>query len=238
MNVKCAITKQIYITNNFYSQDGNNNSIMKTEKNYTNEKKVMKCYKRYAPLYDLLFGRIFQQGRKAIIKEMKNIDTMDVLEVGVGTGLMLPMYPKEMMVTGVDISKEMLEKAKEKIGDDRKENVSLMQVNGEDLPFEDKKFSCVTLPYTYSVTPNPDKLIREVRRVCKKDGLIIIANHFSGVKSLWAIFEKIVSPFATKIGFQSQFSYQEYVEEVDWNVVKSYSCNLFDLTRIVVVRND
>ena len=172
--------------------------------NYTNESKIIKCYKRYAPLYDLLFGSVFQQGRRAIVKEMKAIDTKDVLEVGVGTGLMLPMYPQDVAVTGIDISKEMLDKAQEKVDRDCTATVSLMQV----------------------------------RRVCKKDGLIIIANHFSGVRSPWAVFEKIVSPFATKIGFQSKFSYQTYVENLDWNVVKSYSCNLFGLSRIVVVRND
>ncbi|GAB6975402.1 class I SAM-dependent methyltransferase [Prevotella falsenii] len=207
-------------------------------KNYSNESKVIKCYKRYAPLYDLLFGRVFQQGRRAIIKEMKGIGTKDVLEVGVGTGLMLPMYPQDVTVTGVDISKEMLDKAQEKVDSSRTAAVSLMQVNGEQLPFPDNHFTCITLPYTYSVTPDPIKLIKEVRRVCKKDGFIIIANHFSGVHSPWAMFEKIVSPFATKIGFQSEFSYQTYVENLNWNVVKSYSCNLFGLSRIVVVKND
>lgn len=207
-------------------------------KNYTNESKIIKCYKRYAPLYDLLFGSVFQQGRWAIVKEMKAIGTKDVLEVGVGTGLMLPMYPQDVAVTGIDISKEMLDKAREKVDRGRTAAVSLMQVNGERLPFADNHFACVTLPYTYSVTPNPIRLISEVRRVCKKDGFIIIANHFSGVHSPWAMFEKIVSPFATKIGFQSEFSYQTYVENLDWNVVKSYSCNLFGLSRIVVVRND
>lgn len=206
--------------------------------NYTNESKIIKCYKRYAPLYDLLFGSVFQQGRRAIVKEMKAIDTKDVLEVGVGTRLMLPMYPQDVAVTGIDISKEMLDKAQEKVDRDCTATVSLMQVNGEQLPFPDNHFTCVTLPYTYSVTPDPFKLINEVRRVCKKDGFIIIANHFSGVRSPWAVFEKIVSPFATKIGFQSKFSYQTYVENLDWNVVKSYSCNLFGLSRIVVVRND
>ena len=154
-----------------------------------------------------------------------------------GTGLMLPMYPEAVSVTGVDISAEMLDKAKKKVAPDREEAVALMQVNGEDLPFEDNHFSCVTLPYTYSVTPNPEQLVKEVRRVCRPDGHIIIANHFSGVKSPWAIFEKIVSPFASKIGFQSEFSYQKHVEDVDWRVVKSYSCNLFGLSRVVVIRN-
>lgn len=102
--------------------------------NYTNESKIIKCYKRYAPLYDLLFGSVFQQGRRAIVKEMKAIDTKDVLEVGVGTGLMLPMYPQDVAVTGIDISKEMLDKAQEKVDRDCTATVSLMQVNGEQLP--------------------------------------------------------------------------------------------------------
>ncbi|MDY6205635.1 MAG: methyltransferase domain-containing protein [Prevotella sp.] len=209
----------------------------KENKNYSSEKEVIRCYKRYAPLYDFLFGSVFQQGRKAIVRELKEINPSDVLEVGVGTGLMLPMYPEKVSVTGIDISTEMLEKAQKKIVPERAKPVSLMQVNGEDLPFEDNCFSCVTLPYTYSVTPNPERLIHEVRRVCKDNGFIIIANHFSGVKSPWAFFEKIISPFATKIGFQSEFSYHKYIEEVDWNVTKSYSCNLFGLSRIVVIRN-
>ncbi len=113
----------------------------------------------------------------------------------------------------------------------------MLKVNGENIPFDDKRFSCVTLPYTYSVIPNPEQLISEVRRVCKKKGFIIITNHLSGVKSPWAIFENIVSPFATKIGFQSDFSYKKYVEDIDWNIFKSYLCNLFGLSRIVVIKN-
>lgn len=201
------------------------------------ETDVIRCYKRYAPLYDLLFGRVFHQGRKAIIKELKEIAPDNVLEVGVGTGLMLPMYPKSVEVTGIDISADMLDKAKQKISPHCEASISLLQVNGESLPFNDDHFSCVTLPYTYSVTPNPEQLIREIRRVCKPDGHIIIANHFSGVKSPWALLEKMVSPFATKIGFQSDFSYQKYVEQVDWKITKSYSCNLLGLSRIVVIKN-
>lgn len=128
----------------------------KSERAYSSEKEVLKCYKRYAPLYDLIFGSIFQQGRRAIVKEISKVKPMNVLEVGVGTGLMLPMYPDDVHVTGVDISAEMLEKAQKKITPERENSVSLLQVNGEDLPFEDDCFSCVTLPYTYSVTPNPE----------------------------------------------------------------------------------
>ncbi len=95
------------------------------------------------------------------------------MEVVVGTGFMLPLYPENIHITGIDISTEMLYKAPKKIEPERKTKISLLKVNGENFPFDNKRFSCVTLPYTYSVTPNPEQLISEVRRVCKKMDLLL-----------------------------------------------------------------
>lgn len=201
------------------------------------EESVIQVYKRYAPLYDWLFGRILQQGRRAIAREIASLRPDNILEVGVGTGLMLPMYPVEIPVTGVDISPEMLKRAKDRICHKQQSRIDLLKVNGEHLPFPDNTFSCVVLPYTYSVTPDPEKLIKEVRRVCPKDGYIIIANHFSGFKSAWNILEQIVSPFTKKIGFNSDFSYAQYIEKIDWEIQKVYPVNLLKLSRLVVIRN-
>lgn len=203
----------------------------------TTQEHVIQCYKRYAPWYDKIFGRILQPGRKAIAVEIESIFPENILEIGVGTGLMLPMYPKKIPITGVDISLEMLEKAKEKVNSKRLNQISLLQVSGEELPFEDNSFSCIVLPYTYSVTPNPTQLIKEVRRVCKEGGKIIIVNHFSGEKSMWNIFEKISKPFVRKIGFNSDFSYHQYIESIDWHIERYYSINLFKLSKVVIIRN-
>lgn len=198
------------------------------------EEDVITCYKFYAPFYDWLFGKIFQPGREAIIEEVSFIRPRNVLEIGVGTGLTLPLYPSNFSVTAVDISSEMLKKAEEKAF---RKNIRLMKINGEDLPFDNDSFSCVVLPYIYSVTPEPDKLITEVRRVCEKDGFIVIVNHFSGLNKKLSLIEKIFSPFAKKIGFSSEFSYEKYIEALGLEVLKSYSVNLFDLSRVVVLRN-
>lgn len=208
------------------------------EKKYSaiKEEHVIQCYKRYAPFYDWLFGRILQPGRKAIVREVENLRPQEILEIGVGTGLMLPLYPGDIPVTGVDISLDMLKKAEEKICTQRQAQISLLEVNGECLPFSDNSFSCVVIPYTYSATPNPEKLIEEAKRVCQEDGTILIVNHFSGFKSIWNMLEKASKPLAKKLGFYSDFSYQKYVEDSGLDVINVYPVNLFGLSRVVIAR--
>ena len=202
------------------------------------EKEVIQCYKRYAPFYDWVFGKILQPGRISAIQEISHLNPENILEIGVGTGLMLPMYPSHIPVTGVDISREMLIKAEKKISPNRATTISLLEINGEELPFEDDSFSCIILPYTYSVTPNPERLIKEARRVCKKEtGTIIILNHFSGIKSVWRIFETATKPLAKKIGFNSDFCYKKHIEDINWTVIKSYPVNILSLSRVVVISN-
>lgn len=203
----------------------------------TTKEDVVKCYKWYAPFYDWLFGKVLQPGRDAIAQEIKNIHPENILEIGVGTGLMLPLYPEKIHITGVDISQAMLDQAAEKIQLDYAEYISLMKIDGENLPFADHQFSCVVIPYTYSVTPNPEKLIFEARRVCKKNGFIVIVNHFSGINSRWKFLEKLAAPLAKKIGFHSHFPYDKYIESVDWKVLKSYSVNIFNLSKVVIISN-
>lgn len=204
----------------------------------TTKEDVVKCYKWYAPFYDWIFGKVLQPGRDAIAQEIKNIYPENILEIGVGTGLMLPLYSEKIQITGVDISQAMLDQAAEKIRPECTKYISLMKVNGEDLSFENHYFSCVVLPYTYSVTPNPEKLISEARRVCKKNGFIVIVNHFSGVNPRWKFLEKLVAPLAKKIGFHSHFPYGKYIENVNWKVLKSYPVNIFDLSKVVIISND
>lgn len=198
---------------------------------------VVNSYKMYAPFYDFLFGLVFQNGRDLLVREVERIQPKRILEVGVGTGLMIPLYPEHIPLVGVDISRDMLKLAHEKVPPNRQAPVSLQESNGESLPFETHSFDCVTVPYTYSVTPDPEKFMREVRRVCAPDGHIVIANHFSDLSTFWGALEKVAKPFANKIGFNADFSYRRFIEEVDWQVETSVSANLLNLSRVVVVRN-
>lgn len=204
--------------------------------NEISKKHIQSTYKAYAPLYDLIFGAILEPGRKALAQEVKNINPEKILEIGVGTGILLDKYPKKSLITGIDISEEMLSIAQKKVNLLSGTKIELINMDAENLAFENNSFDCVVLPYVLSVTPHPEILITEIRRVCKKDGVIIIINHFSGSK-FWWLLESLVKNFAKKIGFRSEFSYADHVLAHDWNVIKSYSVNLFGLSKLVMIKN-
>jgi phosphatidylethanolamine/phosphatidyl-N-methylethanolamine N-methyltransferase len=181
------------------------------------EEHVIRAYRRYAPVYDSLYGAVLEPGRRALSRAVASLQPGSILEIGVGTGLMLASYPAGAKLVGIDISDEMLRKAQQR----------LSKLNGRD---------CVTLPYVLSVTPDPDRLIAEARRVCRKDGTIFILNHFSGSRFWWCL-ERAVRPIADRIGFRSDFSFEERILKHDWEVRSVRSVNLMGLSRLVEVRN-
>ncbi len=109
-------------------------------------------------------------------------------------------------------------------------------MDAEHLRFADHSFDCVTVPYVLSVTPNPQRLISELRRVCKPDGHIVIVNHFSGSR-FWWLLEHMVKSIADRIGFRSDFDYAKHILPYDWQVEKVESVNMFGLSKLVVIRN-
>ena len=113
-----------------------------------------------------------------------------------------------------------------------KRKIHLEAMDAEHLAYPDNSFDCVVLPYVLSVTPDPAALVREARRVCRQDGAIIIVNHFSG-SGTWYLLEKMFGGLAARIGFRSEFSYQNHVLQHDWTVEKMHTVNLFGLSKLV-----
>lgn len=198
---------------------------------------VTVSYRRYANVYDLLFGWVLQDGRNQLLSTVRQLAPGSILEMGVGTGLLLPHYPKRSTVVGVDISAEMLSRAHRRVKQMGITNVSLQQLDCENLPFADETFDCVVLPYVLSVTPHPDELVRESLRVCKSDGHVIILNHFSGSR-FWSWIERLVSPLAARIGFRSAFSFDEILVPHQLTIVRVEAANLFNLSKVVVIAAD
>ncbi|PPE66865.1 hypothetical protein C1704_07130 [Caldimonas caldifontis] len=197
---------------------------------------VAKTYRRYAPLYDRLFGQVLEPGRRALTEEVKGLAPASVLEVGVGTGLTLAGYPPSSQLVGIDLSPEMLAHAHERARAMPERRIVLQSMNAECMDFPDDSFDCVTLPYVLSVTPNPNQLVKELRRVCKKDGTILILNHFSGSR-FWWLLERAVKAVADKVGFRSDFSFEEHILAHDWQVMSVRAVNLLGLSKLVVIRN-
>ena len=197
---------------------------------------VVDTYRRYAPLDDWVFGAVLEPGRRALAEAVRRENPATLLEVGVGTGLLLPQYPAEAKVTGIDLSQAMLDKAQQRAAQMPERDIRLLRSNGETLGFAANAFDCVTLPYVLSVTPDPARLIGEALRVCKPGGSIFVVNHFSGSRTWW-LLERMVRPLAARIGFRSDFSLQEQILDHGWQIESIRTVNLFGLSRLIHIRN-
>jgi phosphatidylethanolamine/phosphatidyl-N-methylethanolamine N-methyltransferase len=197
---------------------------------------VEDSYRRYAPVYDLLFGPSLGPGRVAMTQLVRRIQPQSVLEVGVGTGLALAHYPATARITGIDISRDMLAAAQRRIAPHDAGRIDLRAMDAEAMDFPDASFDCVALPYVLSVTPNPERLVAEVRRVCRPGGDIVIVNHFSGQRQ-WRSIETIMRPLAAWLGFRTEFSIEKHVLKQPWQVVSVEAVNLLSLSRLIHARN-
>jgi phosphatidylethanolamine/phosphatidyl-N-methylethanolamine N-methyltransferase len=164
---------------------------------------IQRAYAFLSPVYDILFNRIFHSGRVAAVNLLEIKPGDRVLEVGVGTGLNLPLYPPDCSVTGIDISAGMLKKARERVKDLGMKNVTLGLMDASNLEFVADTFDHVLATYVISAVPDPLKTVLEMRRVCKPDGHLVMLNHFRSENPILGAVEWALAPVFTRIGFKS-----------------------------------
>ena len=174
---------------------------------------VKSSYKRWAPIYDGIFGTITKLGRKQAVEHI-NKSSGSVLEVGVGTGLSLRHYKSHLKITGIDVSTHMLAKARRKVTKLGLQNIDgILEMDATDMDFPDNHFDTVVAMFLVSVVPEPEKAIAEMARVCKPGGQVLIMNHFAVEKGAMAKLERLLAPFASKIGWHSDFEMQRVTGE-------------------------
>jgi phosphatidylethanolamine/phosphatidyl-N-methylethanolamine N-methyltransferase len=176
---------------------------------------VTKVYENLASVYDFTFGPVLHPGRVDAIERMGIRPGDRVLEVGVGTGINAALYPRDCSVTGIDLSSPMLEKARERIARKGVRNVRLLQMDAANLKFGDDTFDIVYAPYVISVVPDPVAVTREMCRVCRPGGRIVILNHFRSRNALMAWIERMISPFTVHIGFKSDLDLPAFLAQAD-----------------------
>lgn len=173
---------------------------------------VKAAYRRYAKVYDALFGPVLQPGRKAVLQALKCRPGEHVLEVGVGTGLSLPLYPPFVRVTGVDLSREMLDKARARVERHALANVEgLHEMDAHAMDFPDASFDKIVAMYVLSIVQEPARLLRELHRVCKPDGEIFMVNHVRSANPIVGAVEKGLARFSDQIGFHPDFDLRSLV---------------------------
>ena len=187
---------------------------------------VARVYENIAWFYDLTFGPALHPGRVDAIRRMAIKPGDRVLEVGVGTGINASLYPRDCAVTGIDFSSSMLEKARHRVARKSILNVRLIEMDAADLKFADGTFDIVYAPYVISVVPDPVAVAREMRRVCRPGGRIVILNHFRSPNRLLASIERAISPFTVHIGFKSDLDLPAFLAQAELGPVSIERVNV------------
>ena len=171
---------------------------------------ITKAYARWAPVYDLVFGAVFERGREAAIAAAERIGGR-ILEVGVGTGISLPDYSRANRICGVDISEPMLQKAMERVAKLGLSHVEgLWVMDAEDLRFPDDSFDVVVAQYVITTVPNPEATLDEFARVLKPGGEIVLVSRVGAEAGLRRALEHWFAPAARKLGWRTEFSFERY----------------------------
>src|SRR5499427_534170 len=176
---------------------------------------ITRAYSRWAPVYDLVFGAVFERGRQVAIEATERIGGR-ILEVGVGTGISLPRYSSANRIFGVDISEPMLLKARERVAALNLTHVEgLLVMDAEHLAFPDESFDVVVAQYVITTVPNPEATLDEFARVLKPGGEIVLVSRVGAEAGLRRALEKWFAPAARKLGWRTEFAFQRYARWAD-----------------------
>jgi phosphatidylethanolamine/phosphatidyl-N-methylethanolamine N-methyltransferase len=171
---------------------------------------VAEAYGRWAPVYDIVFGPVFSQGRRAAVVAAEGVGGR-ILEVGVGTGLSLGHYAKNSQIVGIDISEPMLDRARDRVRRLRLENVKTIAVmDAENLTFPDASFDVVVAQYVVTAVPNPEKALDEFVRVVRPGGEIVLTSRIGAETGFRGTLERWLMPVTSRLGWRTEFSWARY----------------------------
>jgi phosphatidylethanolamine/phosphatidyl-N-methylethanolamine N-methyltransferase len=164
---------------------------------------VERFYAQMAGAYDWMFGPLLQAGRREAVRSLRLRRGDHVLEVGIGTGLTTPFYPTHCRITGIDISEPMLRKARRHAGGCGTRRLTLSRMDAMSLAFPDQSFDVVYAAYVIGVVPDPVLTLREMARVCRRHGRIVLLNHFRSTTPWLAKAEGLMAGLAARAAIRT-----------------------------------
>ncbi len=203
--------------------------------NQMTESVTSKTYDVWSWYYDRTFGHLVRSRQTRAVQQLRARPGDRILDIGVGTGMLLPLYPRDVTVVGMDLSGGMLAKAAKKRQELGLDHCHLVRSDAMLPPFADASFDHVVITHTISVVSRPDRLIQWASRLLKPRGRIILLNHFQSAHPVVAWFEKVLNPLFVKIGWRSDLSLEDVLRGGDLRVDYRFKMRLLDLWQIVVL---
>jgi phosphatidylethanolamine/phosphatidyl-N-methylethanolamine N-methyltransferase len=195
-------------------------------------------YEKMASVYDLFFGLPLHHGRARAIQRMALEPGDEILEVGVGTGIGLPIYPRHCVVTAIDLSEKMLERARTRVAAYHLHSVRLSQMDATELKFPDNSFDVVYAPYFISCVPDPIAVTREMRRVCRPGGRLVFLNHFLSDSAITSRLERAIAPLTLHLGFRSDFDLPAFLAQTNLRAASIERVNIPRIWSLVICSNE
>lgn len=177
---------------------------------------VRTAYRRQAAVYDRLFGAFAATARRRAVAAVNALPGIRVLEVGVGTGLALPLYAPAKRVTGIDLSPDMLALARARVREAGLGNIdALLELNAEATGLPPDCFDIAVGMFVASVVPHPDRLLAEMRRLVRPGGHILFINHFSARRGPRLAVERAMAPLGRALGWHPDFPFEALLTRAD-----------------------
>jgi phosphatidylethanolamine/phosphatidyl-N-methylethanolamine N-methyltransferase len=199
---------------------------------------VRAAYQRWASVYDTVFGGVSSMGRRRAVAAVNALPGTRVLEVGVGTGLALPHYRREKRITGIDLSAEMLARARERVAAEKLANVdALLELDAEATGFPDSSFDIAVAMFVASVVPHPRALMAEMRRVVRPGGQILFVNHFAAERGPRWWVEWAMAPASRKLGWHPDFAMDALLDPAERAVASIAPVPPFGIFTLVSLPN-
>lgn len=201
-------------------------------------RRVQRVYGFLAGVYDGCFDWALGPGRRLAVRALPIRSGERILEVGVGTGLSLPHYPEGCHISGIDISEQMLEQARERADGLPGRAIDLRLMDARELTYGDATFDHVLAPYVISVVPEPRRVMAEIARVCKPGGTVMVVNHFSSPWRPLRLLERLLTPLSQWVGFRLDLPMEIVTRTPGLRLVSQRKVNLFGLWRQIELRRD
>ena len=201
-----------------------------------NEASTSRLYDLWSLCYDWTFGFLVQSRQSRAVEQMRLRPGDRILDMGVGTGMMLPRYPDDVTVVGMDLSAGMLDKAVRKHRDLDLDHCHLVQADAMLPPFADASFDHIMISHTISVVSDPARLLNWAVRLIRPGGRIVLLNHFQSTYRVVAWFEHVLNPLFVKIGWRSDVRLEYCLDGANVEVEYCFKMRLIDIWRIIVLK--